>query len=161
MFSDQSSVFFIYLSVRDPQAPRHIYRQKKMAKTKTTPRASIPPPVTTAAKRPDKTKKFLANIDTALNIFDDQVLSIDNCHETTYKTFAKTYREAFADIWPKINNASVKILLHSVKDAELDKLHHMSRLMSPETSQLTSVKEKQAVPTSDTILGFLVNQIPG
>ena len=131
-----------------------------MAKTKTTPRASIPTPVTTAAKRPDKTKKFLANIDTALNIFDDQVSSIDNHRETTYKTFAKTYREAFADIWLKINNASVKILLQSVKDAELDELRRMSHLMSLETSQPTLVKEEWAVPTSDTILGSPVNRIP-
>ena len=92
--SNQSSVFFIYVSVRDRQALRQVYRQA-MAKMKTTPRASIPTPVTTAAKRPDKTKKFLASIDTALNIFDDQVSSIDNRCETAYKTFAKTYREAF------------------------------------------------------------------
>ena len=126
---------------------------------KTAPQASIPTPVTTATKRPDKTKKFLASIDTALNIFDDQVSSIDNCHETTYKTFANTYREAFADIWPKINNASVKILPQSVKDTELDELHCMSHLMSPEKSQPTLVKEKRAVPTLDTILRSLVNQI--
>ena len=131
-----------------------------MAKTKTTPRARTPIPVTMAAKQPDKTKKFLASIDTALNIFDDQVLSIDNHHETVYKTFAKTYREAFADIWPKINYASVKILLKSVKDAELDELCRMSCLMSLETSQPMLVKEKRAVPTSDTILGSLVNRIP-
>ena len=127
---------------------------------KTTPRASIPTPVTTAAKQPDKTKKFLVSIDMALKIFDDQVSSIDNCHEIVYKTFAKTYREAFANIWPKINYASVKILLESIKDAELDELHCMSHLISPETSQPMLVKEKRAVPTLDTILGSLVNRIP-
>ena len=127
---------------------------------KTTPQASIPTPVTTDAKRPDKTKKFLASIDTALNFFDDQVSSMDNCCETTYKTFAKTYREAFANIWPKINNASVKILLQSIKDAELDKLHRMSHLMSSEKSQPTLVKENRTVPTLDSILGSLVNRIP-
>ena len=131
-----------------------------MAKTKTTPRASIPTPVSTAAKWPDKTKKFLASIDTALNIFDDQVSLIDNHCETTYKTFAKTYREAFADIWLKINIASVKILLESTKDAELDELRCMSRLMSLETSQPMLVTKKRAVPTSDTVLGSLVNRIP-
>ena len=125
---------------------------------KTTPQASIPMPVTKAAKWPDKTKKFLAGIDMALNIFDDQVSSIDNCRDNTYKTFAKIYREAFANIWPKINNASVKILLQSIKDAELDELCHMSCLMSLEKSQPTLIKEKRAVPTLDTILGSLVNQ---
>ena len=132
---------------------------KTMAKTKTTPWPRMPTPVTTAAKWPNKTKKFLASIDTALNIFDDQVSSIDYRRETAYKTFAKTYREAFANIWPKINYPSVKILLESVKDAELEELCRMSRLMSPETSQPMLVKEKRVVPTSDTILGSLVNQI--
>ena len=131
-----------------------------MAKTKTTPQAHMPKSVTAAAKRPDKTKKFLASIDTALNIFDDQVSSIDNHHETAYKTFSKAYREAFTDIWPKITNASVKILLQSVKDAELHELRRVTRLMSPKKSQPTLVKETRTVPTLDNILGSLVNQIP-
>ena len=131
-----------------------------MAKTKTTPQARMPMPVTTAAKRPNKTKKFLASIDTVLNIFDDQVSSIDDCRETAYKTFAKAYREAFANIWPKINNASVKILLQSIKDAELDELCRMSRLMSPDKSQPTLVKENRTVPTLDNVLGSLVKRIP-
>ena len=82
-----------------------------MAKMKTTPRDHVPKSVTAAAKWPDKTKKFLASIDAALNTFHDQVSSIDNRSETAYKTFSKAYREAFADIWPKITNASVKTLL--------------------------------------------------
>ena len=38
-----------------------------MAKMKTTPQAPAPTQVTTAAKRPDKTKKFLADISAALD----------------------------------------------------------------------------------------------
>ena len=133
---------------------------KTMAKTKTTPRASTPMPVTTAAKWPNKTKKFFANIDAALNIFDDQVSSIDDCCATAYKTFTKAYRDTFTNIWQKINNASIKILLQTVKDAELDELHCMSHLMSPEKSQPTLVKENRTIPTLDNILGSLVNQIP-
>ena len=130
-----------------------------MAKTKTTPWAHIPMSVTMAAKWPDKTKKFLASIDAALNIFNDQVSSIDNHRKTAYKTFSKAYREAFANIWPKINNASVKILLQSVKDAELDELCHMTRLMSSEKSQPTLVKETRTVPTLDNIFRSLENRI--
>ena len=131
-----------------------------MAKTKTTPRDHVPKSVTAAAKWPDKTKKFLASIDTTLNIFDDQVSSIDNHRETTYKTFLKAYREAFADVWLKITIASVKTLLQSVKEAELHELCRMTRLMSPKKSQPTLVKETRTVPALDNILGSLVNQIP-
>ena len=133
---------------------------RTMAKMKTTPQACTLTSVMVAAKQPNKTKKFLASIDAVLNIFNDQVSSIDNRRETAYKTFSKAYREAFADIWLKINNASVKILLQSVKDAELHELCRMTRLMSSEKSQPTLVKETRTVPTLDNILRSLVNRIP-
>ena len=128
-----------------------------MAKTKTTPRAGTPIPVTMAAKRPDKTKKFLASINVVLNIFNDQISSIDDCHATAYKTFTKAYRDAFADIWPKINSASVKNMIQSIKDAELDELHRMSHIMSPDKPKPTLIKENRTVPMLDNILGSLVN----
>ena len=63
-----------------------------MTKTKTTPQDHGVKPVTAAAKRPDKTKKFLTDVDAALSTFDDQVSSMDNDDwETAYKTFSKAY----------------------------------------------------------------------
>ena len=100
VFSNQSSLSFIYISVGRYQTSMDSSTDggRTMAKTKTTPRAHIPTSVTAAAKWPNKTKKFLASIDAALNIFNDQVSSIDNRRETAYKSFSKVYREAFADI---------------------------------------------------------------
>ena len=74
--------------------------------------------------------------------------------------FSKAYREAFADIWPKITDASIKTLLQSVQDTELHEFCHMTRLMSPQKSQPTIVREPRTVPTLDNILGSLVSQIP-
>ena len=128
--------------------------------TTTTPQARTPTPVTMAAKQPNKTKKFLARIHTALIIFDDQISSLDECRATAYETFTISYKDAFADIWPKINSADVKILLQSVKDTDLEELHHMSQIMRPDKSKPTLVKEKCTVPTLDNILGSLVNRIP-
>ena len=128
--------------------------------TTTTPRARMPIPVTTATKWPDKTKKFLVRIDAALIIFDDQISSLDECCATAYKTFTVSYRDAFTDIWPKINSADVKIMLQSVKDTELEELRRMSQIMSPDKSKPTLVKENHIVPTLDNILGSLVNRIP-
>ena len=128
--------------------------------TTTTAQTCTPNPVTTATKWPDKTQKFLARIDAALIIFDDQFSSLDECRATAYKTFTISYRDAFADIWPKINNADVKIMLQSIKDTELEELRRMSQIMSPDKSKPTLVKENCTVPTLDNILGPLVNQIP-
>ena len=131
-----------------------------MVKTKTTPRASTPNPVTTAARCPDKMKKFLANISAALDIFDDQISSLGDCRATAYETFIISYRNTFADIWPKIDGADVKTILQSVKDQELNELRCMSQIMSPDKSRPALVKENRTVPTLDNILGSLVNRIP-
>ena len=131
-----------------------------MAKTKTTPQAPTPSQVTTAAKRPDKTKKFLADISASLDIFDDEISSLGDCCAPAYKTFILSYRSAFVDIWPKIKAADVKIVLQSVKDKELDELRRISQIMSSDNSKPALVKENHAVPTSDNILGSLVNRIP-
>ena len=84
--------------------------------TTTTPQASTSASVTTAAKRPAKTKTFLDRIRTALIIFDDQISSLDAGRTTTHETFITAYKEAFTEIWPKIEAADVTVLLQSVKD---------------------------------------------
>ena len=105
----------------------------RIAKTKTTPQAAGTKPVTVAAKRSDKTKKFLTDVDTAITTFDDQISSMDSAvQETAYKTFSKAYREAFSTIWPKINDASIKTVLKSVHDIELCEFCHMTCLMTPQ-----------------------------
>ena len=131
-----------------------------MAKMKTTPRAPAPTQVTTAAKWPDKTNKFLADISAALDIFDDDISSLGDCRATAYETFILSYRSAFADIWPKIKVAYVKIVLQSVKDKELNELRRMSQIMSSDSSKPALIKENCAVPTLDNILGSMVNRIP-
>ena len=131
-----------------------------MVKTKTTPRAPVPTKVITAAKRPDKTKKFLADISAALDIFDDEISSLGDCRATAYETFILSYRNAFANIWPKIKAADVKIVLQSVKDKELNELRRMSQMMSSDSSKSALIKENCAVPTLDNILGSMVNRLP-
>ena len=128
--------------------------------TTTMPQAHTPTPVTTATKWPTKMKNFLDKISAVLIIFDDQISSLDEGRATAYETFIMAYKDAFANIWPKINGAEVTILLQSVKDTELHELRCMSQIMCPDKSKPTLVKEKCTVPTLDNILGSLVNRIP-
>ena len=131
-----------------------------MQKTKTTPRAPAPTQVTTAAKRPDKTVKFLADIKAALDIFDDEISSLGDCCSTAYETFILSYRSTFAKIWPKVTAADVKTVLQSVEDNELHELCRMSQIMSSGSSKPVLIKENHAVPTMDNILGSMVNRLP-
>ena len=116
--------------------------------------------VMTAAKRPAQTKTFLAKLRTALSIFDDQISSLGEEHATAYETFITAYKEAFAEIWPKIQGADVTVLLNSVKDTELQELRRLSQQLCPDKAKPTLLQEKRNVPTLDNILESLVNRIP-
>ena len=128
--------------------------------TTTTLQACTPTPVTTAATRPAKMKTFLAKIRATLIIFDDQISSLDEGRATAYETFIMAYKDAFTDIWPKINSADVTILLQSVKDTELQELRRLRQILCPDKIKPTLVQEKHNVPTLDNILGSLVSRIP-
>ena len=116
--------------------------------------------VMTAAKRPAQTTIFLAKLHTALSIFDDQISSLGEECSTAYETLITGYKEAFTEIWPKIQAADVTVLLSSVKDTELHKLRCLSEQLCPDKAKPTLLKEKRDVPTSDTILGSLISKIP-
>ena len=115
--------------------------------------------VTTAAKRPAQTTTFLTNLKTSLSIFDDEISSLGEEHTTAYKTFVTGYKNAFTDIWPKIETADVTTLLSSVKDTELRALKRLSEQLCPDTKP-TLIKEKRDVPTPDDILGGLISRLP-
>ena len=99
--------------------------EAEMAKTKTTPRSSgSGQAVSAAAKRPDKTSKFMDDIEQAISNFDDEVSSfMSKQREITYKNFDTSYRDTFAAIWNKVNNASAKTILKSVADKERNEWH--------------------------------------
>ena len=115
--------------------------------------------VTTAAKRPAQTTTFLTNLKTSLSIFDDEISSLGEEHTTAYKTFVTGYKNAFTDIWPKIQTSDVTALLSSVKDTELRALKCLSEQLCPDTKP-TLIKEKRDVPTPDDILGGLISRLP-
>ena len=116
--------------------------------------------VTMATKRPAQTTIFLAKLRTALSIFDDQISSLGEERSTMYETFLTGYKEAFTEIWPKIQAADVIVLLSSVKDMELHELRHLSEQLCPDKAKPTLLKEKRDMPTSDKILGSLISRIP-
>ena len=100
-----------------------------MPKTKTTPRGGVVKPVTTAAKHPDRTEKFLDDIDMALSDFDDEISSIDKeTHKAAYETFVRAYQTAFTAIWPKIAGANVQTVLQSMKDKTLQEFQRMTHI---------------------------------
>ena len=117
--------------------------------------------VTRLQKGPRRQQYFWPNCATALSIFDDQISSLGEECSTAYETFITGYKEAFAEIWPKIQTADITVVLSLVKDTELDQLRRLSEQLCPDKAKLTLLKEKRDVPTSDKILGSLISRIPG
>ena len=101
------------------------------------------------------------DIEQAINNFDDEVSSIMSTqHEITYKNFTTSYWDAFATIWNKVNNASIKTILKSVADKELNELKCMARLLKPEQPLPTVIKETCKVPALCNILGAMTSHLP-
>ena len=126
----------------------------------TAPEAGSSTQVSKAAKRPAKTQTFLKSLRAALSIFDDEVTTLSDVRETAYETFILAYKTAFTNIWLKIDGADTGVILGSVKDTELRQLCRMADMLCPDEEQPTLVKEQRNVPTSDDILGSLVNHFP-
>ena len=133
-----------------------------MAKTKTTPRATGSGRiVSTAAKHPTVTSKFLDTIDEVLTVFDDSISSISSEErEEAYKCFATTYRKAFSLVWDKITSADIPTILNAVPDKELVELRRMRKLLNPSTPQPKVLKEQRKVPELEHILGVMTGRLP-
>ncbi|MDA8043310.1 MAG: hypothetical protein MPJ22_12900, partial [Pirellulales bacterium] len=113
--SDQSSILFMYFVVAS------YTHQNKMPKIKTTRKAGVPSrPVSSAAKDPMTTAKFLDAIDDAMATFDDEITSLSmNQREAAYENLAHSYREAFAIVWDKAKNADTQPILDAISDKQL------------------------------------------
>ena len=135
---------------------------KEMAESQATHKPTTPQKsISSAAKRPQKTQKFLDDIKQALDDFDDEVFSLSSeQREVAYHNFATYYRDALTAIWPKTTDASIKTILKSVTDKQLQELKRMVRLLKPNQPKPTVVTEKRMVPTLENILGAMTSRLP-
>ena len=144
--------------------PRIVLNQEIVhrAMAKTTPRATGSGRiVSTTAKHPTVTSKFLDTIDEALTIFDDSISSISSKErEEAYKCFATTYHEAFSLVWDKITSANIPTILNAVPVKELVELRRMRKLLNPSTPQPKVLKEQRKVPELEHILGAMTERLP-
>ena len=133
-----------------------------MAEPQATHKSTTPKKlVSSAAKRPQKTQKFLDDIGQALDHFDDEVFSFaSEQREVAYNNFATYYREALTAIWPKATGASIKTVLKSVNDKQLQELKRMALLLKPDQPKPTVVTEKCTVPALENILGAMTSCLP-
>ena len=108
----------------------------------TAPEAATTNPVSKAAKRPQKTQKFMDDLKQALDDFDDEVFSFaSEQREVAYHNFVTYYRDALIAIWPRATDASIKTVLKSVTDKQLQELKRMASLLQPDQPKPKVVRE--------------------
>ena len=150
------ATYFHYFLDRSSTAFKEMAESQATRKP-TTPKKSI----SSTAKRPQKTQKFLDDIGQALDDFDDEVFSFaSEQREVAYNNFATYYRDALTAIWPKATDASIKTILKSVNDKQLQELKCMARLLKPDQPKPTVVTEKRTVPALENILGAMTSCLP-
>ena len=133
-----------------------------MPKIKTTRKAGVPSrPVSSAAKDPMTTVKFLDAIDDAMATFDDEVTSLStNQREAAYENLAHSYREAFAIVWDKAKNADMQPILDAIADKQLLEFKKLKWLLNPEQPPQKVIEEPRPVPALEQILGAMTSRLP-
>ena len=122
-----------------------------MAKTKITPRA----------KHPDRTETFVTAIQTALEMFDDEITSLtQEVRMKAYKNFIKLYRTALTAVWDLALFADVALILATIHDKEMVELSIMARKLKTPAPTTHVVKEQRKVLTLKTITGAMMSQYP-
>ena len=109
------------------------------------------PKISARAKHPNKTQTFVMAVQTAMDIFEDQIelLSRDTCLKA-YKTFMRSYKMALAAVWDSAQNADVTLILETVQDKEMSELTEMAKRLQLPTPTVQVVKEKRDIPTLET-----------
>ena len=122
-----------------------------MAKTK----------ITSRAKLPDKTETFVMVIQTALEMFDDEITSLTQevCMKA-YKNFIKSYRTALTAVWDLAHFTDVALILATIHNKEMVELSVMAWKLKTPAPTTYVVKEQRKVPTLETITGAMMSQYP-
>ena len=122
-----------------------------MPKTKVTPRA----------KHPDRTETFIDDVQTALEIFCDEISSLAvEVRTKAYKTFIKAYQVALTPVWELARFADVSLILATIHDKEMRELTVMAEKLNTPAPTTQVEKEQREVPTLDTITGLMTSQYP-
>ena len=99
--------------------------------------------LTPKAQHPEHMKKFVSAITDALEVFKDNIASLDEDFWTSaYETFLISYKDALTPIWSLAGSADVKMILKTITDKELTSLKDMARKLEapPLTAKVSQEK---------------------
>ena len=117
--------------------------------------------LTPKVQHPERTKKFVSAITDALELFEDNIGSLDeDLRTSTYETFLISYKDALTPIWSLAGSADVKMILKMITDKELTSLKDMARKLEPPPLTAKVSQEKQKIPDLEVITTMFIERCP-
>ena len=108
--------------------------------------------ITPKAKHPGRTETFLNEIHAALDIFEDEIGTLQaDVRAKAYKHFIRTYKTSLTPIWDLVRFADVAIILATIKDKEMKELTIMAKKLKTPEPVPQIEQEERTVPSIDTI----------
>ena len=102
--------------------------------------------ITLRAKHPDRTETFVMAIQTALEMFDDEIGALTReVHLKAYKNLIKSYRAALTPVWDLAWFADVSLILATIHDKEMVELSVMAQKLKTPAPTTHVVKEQRKV----------------
>ena len=122
-----------------------------MPKTKITPQA----------KYPDRTQKFLTDVQVALETFEDEVGSLfEKTRSGAYKNFLQAYCDKLIPLWNVARFTSIDTVLSTIANLEMTDLAVMAQRLQPACPSSTVVKKKKTTPDLETMMKALKDMFP-
>ena len=119
------------------------------------------PKISARAKHPNKTQTFVTAVQTAMDIFEDQIGSLSrDIHLKAYKTLVHSYKTALTAVWDSAQNADITLILETVEDKAMSELTEMAKQLQIPPPTVEVIKEKRDVPTLETITELMLAKIP-
>ena len=117
--------------------------------------------LTPKAQHPERTKKFVSAITDALEVFEDNIRSLDEDLRTSaYETFLILYKDVLTPFWSLTGSADIKMILKTVTDKELTSLKDMARKLEPQSLTAKVSQERRKIPDLEVITAMFKERCP-
>ena len=118
-----------------------------MPNTKVTPRA----------KHLDRTQQFLDTIQTALDMFKDEISSLmEEIHGKAYRNYVTAYREALVPVWNLARFTSICTVMESIADKDMKEITIMAERLKPASPCPKVLPQKAKIPDLETIMDVML-----
>ena len=117
--------------------------------------------LTPKAQHPECTKKFVSVIAEALEVFKDNIGSLEeNLQASAYETFINSYKDALSCIWSPAAAADIKMILKTITDKQLTSLKDMAKRLEPQPPTAKVCQEKRKIPDLEVLTSMFKDRCP-